>query len=42
MASETCRLYLVTPPALDPDRFRDDLAVAVDAAMSRPCSFAEG
>jgi thiamine-phosphate pyrophosphorylase len=31
MASEACRLYLVTPPALDPDRFRDDLAAALDA-----------
>ncbi len=26
-----CRLYLITPPALDPARFRDDLAAALDA-----------
>lgn len=26
-----CRLYLVTPPALDPARFADDLARALDA-----------
>jgi len=26
-----CRLYLVTPPALDPATFRDDLARALDA-----------
>jgi thiamine-phosphate pyrophosphorylase len=26
-----CRLYLVTPPALDPARFRDSLAAALDA-----------
>jgi thiamine-phosphate pyrophosphorylase len=26
-----CRLYLITPPALDPARFRDDLASALDA-----------
>lgn len=28
---EGCRLYLVTPPALDPARFREDLASALDA-----------
>ncbi len=27
----TCRLYLVTPPALDPDAFADPLAAALDA-----------
>lgn len=26
-----CRLYLVTPPALDPETFHDDLARALDA-----------
>lgn len=26
-----CRLYLITPPVLDPARFRDDLARALDA-----------
>lgn len=26
-----CRLYLITPPALDPASFRDDLAAALDA-----------
>ena len=26
-----CRLYLITPPALDPARFADDLARALDA-----------
>ncbi len=26
-----CRLYLLTPPALDPGPFRDDLAAALDA-----------
>ncbi len=26
-----CRLYLITPPALDPARFADDLAAALDA-----------
>lgn len=26
-----CRLYLITPPALDPARFADDLASALDA-----------
>lgn len=33
MASERaprCRLYLITPPALDPERFRDTLAGALD------------
>ena len=30
MASEGCQLYLVTPPALDPARFGDDLAAALD------------
>jgi thiamine-phosphate pyrophosphorylase len=29
-AGERCRLYLVTPPALDPLLFRDDLAAALD------------
>ena len=28
---ERCRLYLITPPALDPTRFADDLAAALDA-----------
>jgi thiamine-phosphate pyrophosphorylase len=28
---EGCRLYLVTPPALDPDAFKDLLAAALDA-----------
>src|SRR5689334_454872 len=28
---EGCRLYLVTPPALDPAGFRDRLAAALDA-----------
>ena len=28
---DTCRLYLVTPPRLDPTGFRDQLAAAVDA-----------
>ena len=28
---EGCRLYLITPPALDPALFRDDLAAALDA-----------
>ncbi|TLU71790.1 thiamine phosphate synthase [Lichenicoccus roseus] len=30
-APEGCRLYLVTPPALDPAAFRDRLAAALDA-----------
>ena len=30
-SQEGCRLYLVTPPALDPARFRDELASALDA-----------
>ncbi|HTU53031.1 MAG TPA: thiamine phosphate synthase [Acetobacteraceae bacterium] len=30
-ASRACRLYLVTPPALAPEAFRDDLAAALDA-----------
>ena len=29
--AERCRLYLVTPPALDPAAFRDTLASALDA-----------
>ncbi len=29
--SEACRLYLVTPPALEPGAFRDTLAAALDA-----------
>lgn len=29
--TERCRLYLITPPALDPARFRDRLAAALDA-----------
>jgi thiamine-phosphate pyrophosphorylase len=29
--SRACRLYLVTPPALAPEAFRDDLAAALDA-----------
>ncbi len=28
---DRCRLYLVTPPALDPPRFAEDLAAALDA-----------
>lgn len=28
---DTCRLYLVTPPRLDPTGFRDQLAAALDA-----------
>jgi thiamine-phosphate pyrophosphorylase len=31
MAAMPCRLYLVTPPALDPAAFRDRLAEALDA-----------
>ena len=31
MAGMSCRLYLVTPPALDPRAFRDTLAAALDA-----------
>ncbi len=31
MAAESCRLYLVTPPAFDPPAFRDRLAAALDA-----------
>ena len=30
-AGARCRLYLSTPPALDPGRFADDLAAALDA-----------
>jgi thiamine-phosphate pyrophosphorylase len=30
-SGERCRLYLVTPPALDPAQFRTPLAVALDA-----------
>ena len=30
-SSEGCRLYLITPPALDPLIFRDTLAAALDA-----------
>ncbi|HWA79255.1 MAG TPA: thiamine phosphate synthase [Acetobacteraceae bacterium] len=29
--TRACRLYLVTPPALAPEHFRDDLAAALDA-----------
>jgi thiamine-phosphate pyrophosphorylase len=29
--AERCRLYLITPPALDPAGFRDTLAAALDA-----------
>ncbi len=28
--TERCRLYLITPPRLEPDRFRDSLAEALD------------
>ena len=28
---QRCRLYLITPPALDPDAFADTLAAALDA-----------
>ena len=31
MTQDGCRLYLVTPPALDPARFSDTLAAALDA-----------
>ncbi len=31
MADEGCRLYLITPPSLDPQAFRDPLAAALDA-----------
>jgi thiamine-phosphate pyrophosphorylase len=31
MAGEGCRVYLITPPALDPVRFADTLASALDA-----------
>lgn len=31
-AAETCGLYLITPPQLDPDRFRGVLSQALDAA----------
>ena len=31
MAGDGCRLYLITPPALDPLPFRDRLAAALDA-----------
>jgi thiamine-phosphate pyrophosphorylase len=30
-AGDPCRIYLITPPALDPTRFRDRLAAALDA-----------
>jgi thiamine-phosphate pyrophosphorylase len=30
-AAATCRLYLITPPRLDPAAFRDTLAAALDA-----------
>ena len=30
-AAAPCELYLVTPPALDPEAFRDTLAAALDA-----------
>lgn len=29
--TQACRLYLITPPRLDPDGFRDTLAAALDA-----------
>ena len=32
-AGEGCRLYLVTPPALDPAAFRDPLARALDGNL---------
>jgi len=31
VSREACRLYLITPPALDPARFADRLAAALDA-----------
>ena len=31
MAGEPCRLYLISPPALDPAAFADTLAGALDA-----------
>lgn len=31
MTQDSCRLYLVTPPALDPASFADSLAAALDA-----------
>jgi len=31
LATPRCRLYLITPPALDPDAFADTLARALDA-----------
>ena len=31
MAGDGCRLYLITPPALDPVAFKDRLAMALDA-----------
>ena len=33
-AGDGCRLYLVTPPALDPRAFRDLLARALDAGAT--------
>ncbi len=30
MSNPSCRLYLITPPALDPAIFKDDLAAALD------------
>ncbi|MBT6095332.1 MAG: thiamine phosphate synthase [Rhodospirillaceae bacterium] len=30
MTDQTCRLYLITPPALDPVAFKEDLAAALD------------
>lgn len=30
-APRRCRIYLITPPRLDPERFRDTLAAALDA-----------
>ncbi|WP_416898205.1 MAG: thiamine phosphate synthase [Minwuia sp.] len=31
-ADDACRLYLITPPKLDPDAFAGDLAAALDAS----------
>ncbi len=31
MESNSCRLYLISPPALDPEAFREPLAAALDA-----------
>ena len=31
MAGEGCRVYLITPPALEPVAFADRLAAALDA-----------